>query len=264
MTWPGGTVAIVLGISGSLMLNRDSSRADSTTITFDSYALGNINGQDGWSKTGPFDVEVVADGGGKALRISDAVTSGSFGDQTFSKSLVDEAGETLATNGGMSGGTRQNHFEVSWDIKSFTGSAQTGLTVSFAPDRGDGGRMSYFRVEDNGSGLDVFFYDVQQPGPVRPCFARTLSKRRCRASTTRLTTRDRLARPPMTCPWLRQRKPCITAGGEDYFRRPGAADPTPTPSTRLCAPPPVRNPGAGPTPQPFRHRPPAFSTRAPT
>ncbi|MBK7726522.1 MAG: right-handed parallel beta-helix repeat-containing protein [Dehalococcoidia bacterium] len=28
--------------------------------------------------------------------------------------------------------------------------------------------MSYFRVEDNGSGLDVFFYDVQQPGPCTP------------------------------------------------------------------------------------------------
>ncbi|MBK8561145.1 hypothetical protein [Candidatus Amarobacter glycogenicus] len=63
-------VAIVLGISGSLMLNREGTRADSATITFDAYALGNINGQDGWSKTGPFDVEVVADGG-EALRVSE-------------------------------------------------------------------------------------------------------------------------------------------------------------------------------------------------
>lgn len=115
------------------------------------------------------DVAVVSSGGGQALRVSNAVTSGSFGDQTFSKSLVDEAGETHATNGGLSGGTRQNHFEVSWDIKSFTGAAQPGLSISFSPDRGDGARMSYLRADDNGStGIDIVFFDVQQPGPCTP------------------------------------------------------------------------------------------------
>lgn len=162
-------LAVVFGVSGSLMLTRDETKADSATINFDSYSLGNINGQDGWSKTGPFDVAVVDLGGGNhALRISDAVTSGSFGDQTFSKSLVDEAGETHATSGGYSGGTRQNHFEVSWDIKSATGAAQAGLSVSFSPDPGNGGRMSYFRVDDIGTGLEVNFDDVQQPGPCSP------------------------------------------------------------------------------------------------
>ncbi|MBK7327916.1 MAG: hypothetical protein IPI85_02120 [Dehalococcoidia bacterium] len=68
-------VAIVFGISGSLMLNREGTRADSATINFDaSAALGNINGQDGWSRPVHSDVEVVADGGGKGLRISNAVT----------------------------------------------------------------------------------------------------------------------------------------------------------------------------------------------
>jgi parallel beta-helix repeat protein len=151
------------------MLTREETKADSATINFDSYALGDINGQDGWSKTGPFDVAVVDLGSGNhALRVSNAVTSGSFGDQTFSKSLLNHAGETHATHGGLSGGTLQNHFEVSWDLKSATGAAQAGLVNSFSPDRGDGARMSYFRVEDSGSGFNVFFDDVQQPGPCTP------------------------------------------------------------------------------------------------
>ena len=58
--------------------------ADSISTSFDSFTLGNVNGQDGWSKTGPFDVAVVANTygftsfGSQSLRISDAVTSGSL------------------------------------------------------------------------------------------------------------------------------------------------------------------------------------------
>lgn len=75
-----------------------------------SFLTGNINGQNGWTKTGPYDVEVVdtsafpdASGnafGDQALRLSDAVTSGSFGDQTFSRGLPDEAGEPDSYNAG--------------------------------------------------------------------------------------------------------------------------------------------------------------------
>ena len=66
-------------------------------ITFEpsqGYAVGNINGQQGWLKTGGYDVAVAsvatfpaASGygfGTQALRLSNSVTSGSFGDQTFS------------------------------------------------------------------------------------------------------------------------------------------------------------------------------------
>jgi hypothetical protein len=92
--------------------------ADASTINFETYNTGTINGQDGWSSTGPYDHLVTANTygyatfGTKSLRMSNAVTSGSFGDQTFSKSLADEAGETTATNGGVSGGTRQSFFEA--------------------------------------------------------------------------------------------------------------------------------------------------------
>jgi len=67
------------------------------------YTMGDINAQNGWLKTGAYDVAVAnvatfpaAAGYGfdtQALRISDSVTSGSFGDQTFSPGLLRPAGE---------------------------------------------------------------------------------------------------------------------------------------------------------------------------
>ncbi len=119
--------------------------------------------------TGPFDVAVVANTygyptfGTQSLRISNAITSGSFGDQTFSKALVDEAGETSATNGGLSGGTRQAYFEASWDFASTVpGVEQAGLQVTASPDRGDGARMSWIQMADMPGGLAVNFYDYEK------------------------------------------------------------------------------------------------------
>ncbi len=144
-----------------------TSKADSVIGDFETYSIGNIDGQDGWMKTGPYDVAVVANNygfgtfGTKTLRISDSVTSGSFGDQTFSKPLADEAGEADALNGGMSGGTRQPHFEAQFDLASTMPTYQPGMHMSVSPDRGDGARMSYLRFEDAAGGINAFFYDVQ-------------------------------------------------------------------------------------------------------
>ena len=143
--------------------------ADSVSVNFEDppYTLGNINGQDGWSKTNPsFDVEVddsmgTTGFGAQSLRFSNAFTTGSFGDQTFSKSLSDEAGEVDAVNGGLSGGTRQNHFEGEFDFTSTQSTQQPGLFLSVSPDRGDGARMSYLGFSDEAGGIDVIFYDVQ-------------------------------------------------------------------------------------------------------
>lgn len=146
--------------------------ADSNAITFESptYNVGNINGQDGWTKTGSYDSAVVANTygfstfGGQSLRISNAVTSGSFGDQTFAKPLADAVGETIATAGSFSVGTRQTRFEMQFDIATTSTSEQSGLVLSVSPDRGDGSRMSYLRFEDKSGGIDVFFDDVQGTG----------------------------------------------------------------------------------------------------
>ena len=139
--------------------------ADTIGVDFETYTLGNVHGQDGWSKTGPYDVAVVANTygygtfGTQSLRISNAVTSGSFGDQTFSKPTVNEAGETNAANGGMSGGVRQKGFIASWDFASTVpGSEQAGLAITASPDRGDGARMSWIQMADTPGGLDVNFY----------------------------------------------------------------------------------------------------------
>lgn len=143
--------------------------ADTVTSNFENppYTLGNINGQDGWTKTGPYDVAVATNTygfpsfGAQSLRVSNSVTSGSFGDHAFSKSLLNEAGEADSTSGGMSGGVRQAHFEAQFDFGSTMLAQQPGLTTSVSPDRGDGSRMSFLRFEDGVAGINVVFFDVQ-------------------------------------------------------------------------------------------------------
>ena len=156
--------ALLLALTLVAVISVGAARADTTTITFESptYATGSVDGQDGWSSTGNYDQEIVAGGGGQSLRISNAVTSGAFGDQTFSKSLADEAGEAGAENGGMSGGTRQSSFEAEWSFASTVpGAEQPGLSVVASPDRGDGARMSWVQMADTPTGLEVNFYDYQ-------------------------------------------------------------------------------------------------------
>lgn len=143
--------------------------ADSVSVGFESptYSVGDINGQDGWMKTGAYDVAVVnntygfASFGSQSLRISDSVTSGSFGDQTFAKPLVNAVGEVDSTNGSFSAGTLQSHFETQFDLASTLQTLQTGMHISVSPDRGDGSRMSYLRFEDQADGIHIFFDDVQ-------------------------------------------------------------------------------------------------------
>jgi hypothetical protein len=142
----------------------------SDDTTFDTFSNGSVNGQGGWESTGPFDQAIVTNDYGitsfgcKSFRLSNAVTSGSFGDQTFSYSTPNEAGEADSTNGGKSGGTRVNHYEAQFDIASTQATQQAGLSVSVSPDRGDGSRMSYLQFVDVAGGIEVYFYDVQETG----------------------------------------------------------------------------------------------------
>ena len=146
-------------------------------ITFEptTYVLGSPHLQDGWSASGsagigcaPYDHKIATNSygyasfGTQSLRMSNAVTSGCFGDQTFSKSLVNEAGETSAVGDGMSGGTRQKQFDAQWDFASTVpGAEQPGLSVVASPDRGDGARMSWIQMKDTPAGLEVNFFDYQ-------------------------------------------------------------------------------------------------------
>ncbi|MEZ4519231.1 MAG: hypothetical protein R3C44_21220 [Chloroflexota bacterium] len=49
-----------LAISAILVLSFVSLvLADTVSTDFESFSLGDVNGQNGWSKTGPYDVEIV-------------------------------------------------------------------------------------------------------------------------------------------------------------------------------------------------------------
>jgi hypothetical protein len=92
-------------------------------------------------------------GFGQALRISNAVTSGSFGDQAFSPGLTEPAGETA-----------RKHFEASFDVATTSDAVQPGLAISVSPDNGHGARMSYLRFEDHADGVRVFFDGANAAG----------------------------------------------------------------------------------------------------
>lgn len=159
------------GNTGSVDVNIDwiaqVPECSSDVTTFDTFGLGSVNGQYGWASVGSYDQAVVKNiygfenFGCQSLRLSNAVTSGAFGDQTFSYSTVNEAGEADSTNNGQSGGVRQNHYEAQFDIASTQSGVQPGLVISVSPDRGDGSRMSYLRFEDSEAGINVYFDDVQ-------------------------------------------------------------------------------------------------------
>jgi hypothetical protein len=138
-------------------------------ITFEpaqGYAPGNINGQQGWMKSGAYDVAVASVAtfpaasaygfGAQALRLSNAFVSGSFGDQTFSPGLSNPAGE----------GSAAGHFSARFKIGTTQSTEQPGLFTSVSPDNGSGGRMSYLRFEDQLDGVHVFFDDVTDNGPI--------------------------------------------------------------------------------------------------
>lgn len=165
------TSASALLVLGLLPLGGAITANASTTTSggFETFTTADVNGQQGWQKTGPYDVAIanptdfgVTDMGTRALRMSNAVVSGSFSDQTFSASLADEAGETSAENGGMSGGTRQRVFSATFAVRTTSAVEQPGLYASISPDRGDGARMSYLRLEDQFDGVHVFFDDYRQ------------------------------------------------------------------------------------------------------
>jgi hypothetical protein len=181
--------ALILVVSAVLLFPSAAAADSLPQITFESsqgYVVGDINGQPlndsylpngKWSKTNPlFDAQVVSVSsfpaalgygfGSQALRLSNAVVSGTFGDQTFSPGLGDEAGESGAANAGLSGGVRQPHFDASFLIGTTQLAEQPGLRITVSPDRGDGARMSFLAFADQADGVHVSFSDVVNKGPV--------------------------------------------------------------------------------------------------
>jgi uncharacterized repeat protein (TIGR01451 family) len=187
---------LALLVTGALLLSltslvpMTSALADSKSITFEppfyststGVPAGSIDGQDGWAGQTPpgvpinplYDQGVVATSvtgfGTQAFRMSNAVTSGNFADWPFSPSLAQAAGDSDAVNHG--GGfvadpvNLQGRFQYSVDVASATpGTVQPGLSMTLAPDRGDGARMSFLRFNDTPAGLTLTFQDYQDVAP---------------------------------------------------------------------------------------------------
>lgn len=167
--------------------------------TFEDFTLGAIDGQHDWKSLGglgapppanPLDTHCavydheIADNTAaanayhypsfdrKSLRISNAVTSGCYSDQTFSSRTPNFAGQSGAwstsPNGAVSyvlpGGVLQNHFEAEWSFASTVPDAQQpGLQVVVSPARGDDARMSWVQMADLPDGLAVIFAERSNP-----------------------------------------------------------------------------------------------------
>ena len=107
----------------------------------------------GWTFAGSYDAQVV---GGNQMQISDATTSGSFGDWVFSPKVPDASGA----------GTLRN-YTATFNISTASGAPSSATApynhVSIAPDNGEGGRMSYLRFENHADGVHAYFDDVTSP-----------------------------------------------------------------------------------------------------
>src|SRR5205085_7751954 len=134
----------------------------------------------GWGGSGipinpSIDQEVALNGaidpffGAQSFRISNSYTSGSFGDWVFSPSLSEAAGDSdAAGHGGGFADTSnlQRHFDVNFDVHSADSlNEQPGMGMTISPDRGDGARMSWLRIDDVAGGLKMSFTDYQDVMP---------------------------------------------------------------------------------------------------
>ncbi len=186
-------------------------------VTFEGFALGAVHGQYDWlglggagapapgSACGVYDHEIadyatvvrypyrVSSFGQRSLRISNAVTSGCYSDQTFSSRTTNVAGQAGArtqSSDGLIEYALQNHFEAEWTWMSAVPDAeQPGLEVVASAARGDDLRMSWVQMADLPQGLAIVFAersDPASPGAFqRSIVARGLDRRS--AHTIKLT-----------------------------------------------------------------------------
>lgn len=175
-----------LAAAAAMLLSFGSVSADTAAAGFEppDFTTGTVNAQNGWKSLGAagagcavYDHAVVDNNGApysypsfgaQSLRISNARTSGCFGDHTFSAPTADDAGESDAASNGLSGGTRRGSFVAQFDVASAVpGVHQPGLQFVTSADRGDGARMTWLQVTDGSTGIEVNFFDYQS-GIVEP------------------------------------------------------------------------------------------------
>jgi hypothetical protein len=159
------TIVLTTGVTAS------AASADVQGWNFEpgGFATGNVNGQDGWLKSGAtVDATVVANTGVNAaafgrqsLRLANgAAPTGGITDQPITGGVVDGAGETASATNGMAGGLRQPNFDASFSFRSRSGAYVPGLRFTASPTDGQQGRNGFVAVEDRLDGLAVVFTDV--------------------------------------------------------------------------------------------------------
>ncbi len=127
--------------------------ADSVVEDFTGWAPGPpLAVEEGWKfeGAGKYDIGMFSNIQGNAVRISNGIMSGSFGDWLFSPALHDASTETA-----------NQEFVTEFDLKSMVpNELQPGLQISVAPQSADGARMSFLKFTDTEAGIVVGFSDV--------------------------------------------------------------------------------------------------------
>lgn len=143
-----------------------SAQTYSTDFENPPFGLGSINGQNGWTHTGPY-VQSVSSGaafsGTQSFHRSNNTGAGSFGDQTFSPGVGVGVGETGAV-GGTAG---YNGMTVSLRFRAGNTSAADGSLIGFALTDATGSRMwsiNFRNIEGGGVGVVAFDVDPSLSG----------------------------------------------------------------------------------------------------
>ena len=181
--WAGTVQAVPYTITATNSLSDFG--AHSAGASVNQYALGQRGVH--WSvvdefntSPGSYDQRVVTMGANNVLRMSNAVTTGSFSNQPWSPSVAaaGEAGASLHNDRGTDHTaplnppnpngtvTANNRFFFSFDFGSFTGATQSGLFLSVsAGPRQSSFRQTYIGLQgDIGGGLGVNFIDYAVGG----------------------------------------------------------------------------------------------------
>jgi hypothetical protein len=143
------------------------------STNFEGFSLGSVHNQGGWGVTGPFDQEVVDLAGNRVLRLSNRVTSTTFGNQPFAPrpggtgmTPADPVnGNPSFFAGETSTGASYNRFIGSFDIRSVaTGDTDRGARITASPDNGQGARQGFVAFENTATGVAVMTFDVDAGG----------------------------------------------------------------------------------------------------
>jgi uncharacterized repeat protein (TIGR01451 family) len=138
--------------------------AGTATSNFEppTFHPGSVDGQGGW-RASAFDQEVVANGlptgvgfGTQSFRLSNAVASGGFSNQTYSPEVSPPAGNPF----GSEEPGENSEYTAQFSFIPTTPNFQDGLFVSVSPDSGLGSRMAWVGLEDTPAGLQVTVRDT--------------------------------------------------------------------------------------------------------